>query len=246
MNFKDKIKEKFNEVSSKMGAVNSELAKVVKENHEMLDANASLSKESLEGIQIMKDYASKETPAIKDAFISISEGLESIEINRDKMVGQLREQFLAPIQQLLEEWKSIQQEIKEDNTAAKKLDSVKKDNEKVKSKPANKKKPGADEQSASKLQDANQKAGKEHNDVIEATAKFNENKITVLKDALTVLVDLQKDFYQTALDAIDQCKAKVEAIDIQEESQQLPGQSKEDATEEVTKESINEPTDEAQ
>lgn len=216
--FMDKIKGSLNVIGEKFKLTNAALAGVIKENSEMLLANEKLSKESKEGIASLKNYANTETPAVKEAFNNISQALEQIEGNREKMVAQLRKDYIAPLNKLIEGWKTLQTEIKEADDAAKKLEGAKKDLEKVKAKPAEKKKPNEEEQAAAKLTAAQEKATKEGDDVAKATAKFNEEKIKALKDALNVLADSQKDFYAKAVQLLDGSKTKIAAIDVQKEA----------------------------
>lgn len=214
----DKLKTSLNVVGEKFKLTNAALAGVIKENTEMLAANEKLSKESKESIASLKNYANTETPAIKEAFNNISQALEQIEASREKMVAQLRKDYLAPLNKLIEGWKTLQTEIKEADDAAKKLEGAKKDLEKVKAKPAEKKKPNEEEQANAKLTAAQEKASKEAEDVAKATAKFNEEKVKTLKDALNMLADTEKDFYSKAAQLLEASKTKIAAIDVQKEA----------------------------
>lgn len=222
--FMDKIKGSLNSVAEKLGKTNAALANVVKENAEFLTAQSNLVKESIEAIASLKNYAANETPAIKEAFSSVSDALENIEKNREALVAQMKEQFLKPISGLIEGWKKLQVEIKEDNDAQSKLEKSKKDLEKIKAKPAEKLKPGEVEQAEMKLKSAMEKATKEHEDVVKETAIFGESKVKTLKESLDKVVELQKDFYEKALALINASKPKVAAIDVSKEMEQVTPQ----------------------
>jgi hypothetical protein len=215
--FMDKLKGSFNIVAEKLGKTNAQLALVIKENTDFLDAQSKLVKESTEAIESLKNYAANETPAIKDAFNSVSDALENIEKNRDALVAQMKDQFLKPMNGLIEGWKKLQVEIKEDNAAQGNKEKAKKDLEKSKAKPAEKLKPGEIEQAEAKLKSASEKADKEHDDVVKETATFGESKVKTLKSSLDKLVELQKDFYQKALALIEAPKSKVDAINVTKE-----------------------------
>nr|MDO8109339.1 hypothetical protein [Candidatus Sigynarchaeota archaeon] len=216
-NFFEKVKGGVVGVYAKLSKQNVELMNLVKENKEFLEATQALVKESTEAIGSLKTYASNETPAIKDAFTSVSESLESVEQSRSEMVAKLQEQFLGPLTTLTEEYKKLSTQMSADEKANKDLEKAKADLDKVKKKPAEKAKPGEAEGADAKIKAAQEKATKEREAVVKMTGEFTEAKVKVMKDALAKLIDLEDEFYKKAAEMIQSSKAKIAAINVQKE-----------------------------
>jgi hypothetical protein len=219
--FMDKIKSSFSSLGSKLGMKSDKLEKVIKESDEFCAAQDKLVKESSEAIVALKIYAEEETPALKEAFVSVSQALETIETNRTEMAKQLRDQFVTPLRNLVIEAKKLQTEIDEDEKAKKKLESVEKDLERTKVKPKEKLKPGEIEAKEAEVKALNAKSIKEHDDVLKATAEFNEAKVKALKESLDKLHEIQKDFYKKARDSLTDSSDKVSAIDVTSEIEHI-------------------------
>jgi arginyl-tRNA synthetase len=118
---------------------------------------------------------------------------------------------------LVEKWKSLQTEIKEDEAAQKKLKKAAADLEKTKAKPAEKLKPGEVEKAEAALKAAEQKAAKEHDDVVKASAEYAELKINTLKTAMDAFVSEQKLFYANAMKLLEGSQKQVSNIDVKKE-----------------------------
>lgn len=212
MGFMEKLKENFSSVAAQMKENTKQLENVIKENAELLDSHDKLSKESAEGILELKKYGEKETPLLKDAFIGLSETLDMVEGERAKMTSALRGQFLNPLKELVAQFDQLEREIKEDETAAKKLSKIQKKFEKEKAKPVEKQKPGAIEKAKFAYQEAVKVAEKEHDDVIKATAAYQEQKIKQIKECLTVVVAQHKGFHRIVLSNLTDTKMYIEMI----------------------------------
>ncbi|UYP47554.1 hypothetical protein NEF87_003839 [Candidatus Lokiarchaeum ossiferum] len=212
MGFMEKLKESFSSVAAQMKENTKQLESVIKENSELLDSHDKLSKESAEGILELKKYGEKETPLLKDAFVGLSETLKMVEGERAKMTSELRSQFLQPMKELVAQFDQLEREIKEDESAAKKLAKIKKKLDKEKAKPAEKQKPGAIEKAEADYQNAVKIAEKEHDDVIKATAAYQEQKIRKIKECLAVIVAQHKGFHQIVLSNLTDTKMYIEMI----------------------------------
>jgi hypothetical protein len=215
--FIDKIKGGVVDVYSKIARQNSELNKAILENKEFLDTTMKLVKESNDAIESLKAFASTETPAVKEACLSVSEALSTIEKSRTELVTKLHAEFLGPLNKLAEEWKKVGAAIKEDETSAKALEKAKQDLEKSKKKTADKLKAGEVEQGEAKVKATQEKATKDHDVGAKAAAVFSEAKVNTLKDVLGKLIVLEGDFYKAAASVLDGSKGKVASINVQKE-----------------------------
>jgi hypothetical protein len=196
--FIDKLKGGVVDIYSKLANQNAELNKVILENKEFLDTSLKLVKESTDAISALKAFAANETPAIKDACVTVSEVLGTIEKSRTDLVTKLHAQFLGPLNKLAEEWKKVGNASKEDESSAKNLEKAKQDLDKAKKKPADKLKPGEVEQGETKVKATQEKAAKDHESMVKVTGDFAQLKVSTLKDVLQSLVILEGEFYQIA------------------------------------------------
>lgn len=214
----DKMKESINtavsSINSKIQSLTGEIAKVIKENNEMLNANLRLSKESNEAISSLKSYAQKESAAMQDALVGVSTALETIEKNRQDMVAKLQAEYIGPLNQLMEQWKGLQTTLSAAEKAEKDLESKQKDLEKKKAKPAEKVKPGEIEEAESKVQAATSANAQAKEQAASATAKFNELKVNTLKSSFHALASIEEEFYSSSAKMLGESAAKVNAIDV--------------------------------
>ncbi|NMC07369.1 MAG: hypothetical protein GYA24_19295, partial [Candidatus Lokiarchaeota archaeon] len=215
--FFDKLKGGVVDVYSKLANQNAELNKVILENKEFLDTTLKLVKESTDAINALKSFSANETPAIKDAYVAVSEVLGTIEKSRTELVTKMQAQFLGPLNKLADEWKKVGNASKEDENSAKNLEKAKQDLEKSKKKPADKLKPGELEQGEQRVKAAQDKAAKDHEDLLKATAEFAQLKVSTLKEVLLSLVILEGEFYQIASSMLAGTKDKIASINVQHE-----------------------------
>ncbi|MEX2756621.1 MAG: hypothetical protein Q6365_014570, partial [Candidatus Sigynarchaeota archaeon] len=144
--FFDKLKGGFSDFVAKLANQDAALKKAIDENKDFLDASLKLVKESTEAIDALKEFAANETPAIKQAYIAVSEVLGSIEKSRTELVTKLQAQFLGPLNKLADEYKKVANATKEHESSTKNLKNAQQDLEKSKKKPSEKLKPGEIEQ----------------------------------------------------------------------------------------------------
>ncbi len=221
--FLDKLKGGFSDIVAKLANQDAQLRTAISENKEFLDTSLKLVKESTEAIDALKAFAANETPAVKEAYIAVSEVLGTIEKSRTELVTKLQAQFLAPLNKLADEYKKVASATKEDESAARNLKNAQQDLEKAKKKPAEKLKPGEVTQAEMKVTAAQNKSATDHETLTKVTGEFAQIKVTTLKEVIQTLVILESEFYQIASSMLNGTKDKINSINIQKE---LEAQSK--------------------
>jgi hypothetical protein len=215
--FLDKLKGGFSDIVAKLANQDAQLRTAILENKEFLDTSLKLVKESTEAIDALKAFAANETPAVKEAYIAVSEVLGTIEKSRTELVTKLQAQFLAPLNKLADEYKKVANATKEDESAAKNVKNATQDLEKAKKKPAEKLKPGEVTQCEMKVTAAQDKAKTDHDTLAKVTGEFAQIKVTTLKEVIQTLVILESEFYQIASSMLNGTKDKINSINIQKE-----------------------------
>ena len=209
-----KFKEGLSGLVDKLQSSNAALGAVIRENQQMLDAQKRVSDESREGIKALFDYGQKETPALKDALVCISETLEGIENNRLTLVADLEKMFISPLEMLVNEWKALQQLLKDKEKAEKAKIHAEESLAKKKAKPAAKLKPGEIEKADGALKSAESEFDALSSKLAETTESFQKKKVETLKDALYQLASLEKNYHQLALSMLTDTKMFVDMINV--------------------------------
>ncbi len=215
--FLDKLKGGFSDIVAKLANQDAQLRTVISENKDFLETSLKLVKESTEAINALKAFAANETPAVKEAFIAVSEVLGTIEKSRTELVTKLQAQFLGPLNKLADEYKKVANATKEDDSSARNAKNATQDLEKAKKKPSEKLKPGEIDQAENKLKGAQDKAAKDHDALAKATADFAQIKVSTLKEVIQTLVILESEFYQIASSMLNGTKDKINSINVQKE-----------------------------
>ncbi|MBN2150360.1 MAG: hypothetical protein JW839_02825 [Candidatus Lokiarchaeota archaeon] len=215
--FFDKLKGGVSDVFAKLANQDAELKNAIDENKDFLDASSKLAKESTEAIDALKAFATNETPAVKEAYIAVSEVLATIEKSRTELVAKLETQFLGPLMKLADEYKKVSKATKEDESSAKDLKNAMQDLEKLKKKPAEKVKPGEVTQAEMKVTAAQNKASTDHESLAKITEEYAKLKVATLKEVIQTLVILEGEFYQIASSMLDGTKATIAAINVEKE-----------------------------
>lgn len=215
----DKIKGSIGSMMDKIQVFGTDLGKVIKENNDILNAHHKLAKESSEGILSLKTYAETESQGIKVAITSLAEAFESIEHNREEMVEALREKFIAPFEELVEHWKNLNAELKEESNAQNYVEKCKKELAKKQAKNPGKLKPNEIKNSSLKLQSAIADKEEKHEQAEKSTEEFNERKKNTLQSVLQDVVDIQSEFHESALKSIKTVQEKIKEIDLEQEAE---------------------------
>ena len=207
----------FKKVIDKLKLSSSAISAVIKENNQYLDAELNVVKEAQEGINALKTYAAIETPSLEDAINTLATTLESIEQAREAKVSQLREKFIGPLNEIVEEMKIRDAELKESERAKKDLDKLEAKLAKLKAKPKEKLKPGQKEAAKSSVSAAQEAYEKEETEAKAATEALNKKKLEKMREILKNLSEIEKSFHEKALELMGVVKEKAEAIKVEEE-----------------------------
>lgn len=212
------FKKFLDNVSDALGVANNKISEIIKESNRYIDAEEKISREIKQTVTALKSYAETETPSLGQAISSLANTFEIIESERLDKVTKLRDEFIAPLNELVISLKKIQTEQGEAKKAAKEQEKAEKQLRKVKNKPVEKLKPNELENAESKLKAAQEKSDKEENDVKVVTEEFNKAKLETMQKVLKTMVDIESTYHQKILDSITSVKEKAEAINIEEES----------------------------
>jgi hypothetical protein len=215
----EKMFKKFlDNVSNALGIANNRISEIIKESNGYINAEERISKEIKQTVTALKSYAETETPSLGQAISSLANTFEIIESERLEKVQKLRDQYIAPLDELVINLKTLQTEQSEAEKAAKEQEKAEKQLNKAKNKQKEKLKPNEIENAESKLKAAQEKSDKEENDVKVATEGFNKAKLETMQKVLKAMVDIESAYHQKILDSITGVKEKAEAINIEEES----------------------------
>jgi len=212
------FKKFLDNISNAMGITSNKISEIIKESNRYINAEEKISKEIKQTVTALKSYAETETPSLGQAISSLANTFEIIESERLEKVQKLRDQYIAPLDELVINLKTLQTEQREAEKAAKEQEKAEKQLNKVKNKQKEKLKPNEIENAESKLQAAQEKSDKEENDVKVATVEFNKAKLETMQKVLKAMVDVESAYHQKILDSITSVREKAEAINIEEES----------------------------
>ncbi len=205
-------------VSNALGLTSNKISEIVKEGNHYISAEENVTKDINKTVTALKAYADTETPSLGEAIGSLANTFEIIETERNEKINKLREQYIAPLNDLIINLKTLQTEQTESAKAAKEVEKAEKSLKKSQSKPKEKLKPGEVENAEKALKAAQQKAEKEEADVRTATENFNKVKLETMQKVLQNMVDIEKTYHEKILTAISGVQQKAEAIKIEEES----------------------------
>jgi hypothetical protein len=205
-------------LTNALGLTSNKISDLIKESNQYINAEENITKEINKTVTALKNYAETETPSLGEAIHSLANTFELIEKERIEKVNKLREQYIAPLTELIVNLKKLQTEQDEATKANKEVEKAEKSLNKSQSKPKEKLKPGEVENAESVLKAAKQKANKEEADVKTATEEFNKVKLEKMQNILRDMVAIEKSYHEKILNAVSGVKLKAEAIKIEEES----------------------------
>lgn len=212
------FKKFLDNVSNTLGIANNKISEIIKESNRYINAEENVSKEIKETITALKSYAEIETPSLAQAISSLANTFEITETERLDKVEKLRNEYIAPLNELIVNLRKLQTEQSEAEKAAKELEKAEKNLSKSKGKPKEKLKPNELELAETKLKAAKEKATKEENDVKLATEEFNKVKLETMQTVLKKIVETETSYHEKILQSIKNVKEKAEIIKIEEES----------------------------
>jgi hypothetical protein len=208
----------FKKLTDALGLTSNKISELIKESNQYINAVEKVTNEIKKTIAALKGYAETETPSLGQAIGSLASTFEIIDNESVEKVERLKEEYIAPLNELLISLEKLQTEQKEAEKASKELEKAEKRLNKAKSKPKEKLKPNEIQNAESELKAAKQKATKEETDVKAATEEFNKVKLETMQEILKNMVDIETVFHKKILDSVATVKIKADAIKIEEES----------------------------
>ena len=196
----------------------SKISELIKGSNQYINAEEKVTSEIKKTVAALKSYAETETPSLGQAVESLATTFEIIEKEGTEKVKRLREEYIAPLNDLLIGLQKLQTEQNEAQKATKEVEKAEKHLSKVQSKSTEKLKPNEMQTAETGLKSAKEKADKEENDVKVATEEFNKVKLETMQTILKNIVDIETIFHKKILDSVATIKVKAEAIKIDEEA----------------------------
>lgn len=212
------FKKFLDNVSNALGITSNKIRDLIKESNQYINALEDVSREIKKTVTALKSYAETETPSLGQAIGSLASTFEIIDTESTGKVKRLREEYIAPLNDLLTGLEKLQTEQDEAHKASKEVEKAEKHLSKTRSKPKEKLKPNEVENAEADLKAAKEKYTKEENDVKVATEDFNKAKLESMQKILKNMVDIETVFHKKILDSVATVKVKAEAIKVEEES----------------------------
>jgi hypothetical protein len=208
----------FKKLTDALGLTSNKISELIKESNQYINAVEKVTNEIKKTITALKGYAETETPSLGQAINSLASTFEIIDKESVEKVARLKEEYIAPLNELLISLEKLQTEQKEAEKASKELEKAEKRLNKAKSKPKEKLKPNEIQNAEAELKAAKEKATKEETDVKAATEEFNKKKLETMQEILKNMVDIETVFHKKILDSVATVKIKADAIKVEEES----------------------------
>ena len=212
------FKKFMDNLTNALGITSNKISELIKGSNQYINAEENITKEIKKTVAALRGYAETETPSLGQAVSSLASTFEIIEKERTEKVKRLREEYIAPLNDLLIGLKKLQTEQDEAQKSTKEVEKAEKYLSKVQSKPKEKLKPNEIQTAETELKTAKTNAIKEENDVKVATEKFNKVKLENMQTLLKNMVDIETVFHKKILDSVATVKVKAEAIKVVEES----------------------------
>ena len=205
-------------LTNALGITSNKISELIKGSNQYINAEEKVTTEIKKTITALKAYAETETPSLGQAVNSLASTFEIIEKESAEKVKRLREEYIAPLNELLIGLQKLQSEQDEAQKATRELEKAEKHLTKVQSKPKEKLKPNEIQTAETELKTAKENATKEQNDVKVTTEEFNKVKLEKMQILLKNMVDIQTVCHKKILDSVATVKVKADAIKVVEES----------------------------
>ena len=212
------FKKFMDNLTNAVGITSNKISELIKGSNQYINAEENVTREIKKTVTALKNYAETETPSLEQAVNSLASTYEIIEKESTEKVKRLREEFIAPLNDLLIGLQKLQTEQNEAQKATKELEKAEKHLSKVQNKPKEKLKPNEIQTAEAGLKTAKEKVIKEESDVKVATEDFNKVKLETMQKILKNIVDIETIFHKKILDSVATVKVKAEAIDVTKES----------------------------
>jgi len=212
------FKKFMDNLTNALGITSNKISELIKGSNQYINSVENVTKEIKKTVAALKGYAETETPSLGQAVGSLASTFEIIEKENTEKVKRLREEYIAPLNDLLIGLQKLQTEQDEAQKATRELEKAEKHLNKVQSKPKEKLKPNEIQTAETELKAAKDKAAKEEGDVKVATEDFNKVKLESMQTILKNMVDIETVFHKKILDSVATVKVKADAIKVEEES----------------------------
>jgi len=212
------FKKFMDNLTDALGMTTNKISELIKDSTQYINAEERVTREIKKTVAALKGYADTETPSLGEAIGSLASTFEIIEKESTEKVKRLREEYIAPLNELLVGLKKLQTEQDEAQKATRVLEKAEKQLNKVQSKPKEKLKPNEIQNAETELSSAKDKVTKEENDVKVATEEFNKTKLETIQTILKNMVDIETVYHKKILDSVATVKVKAEAIKVDEEA----------------------------
>ena len=205
-------------LSNAMGITSNKISEIIKESNQYINALENVAKEVKKTVAVLESYAETETPSLGQAISSLASTFDIIEKENGEKVKRLREEYIAPLNDLVISLQKLQTEQSEAQKAAKEVEKAEKSLTKVQNKPKEKLKPNELQTAEMELKTAKEKAAKEEDDAKVAAEAFNKEKLETMQKVIKNMVDIETVFHKKILDSVATVGAKADAIKVEEES----------------------------
>ena len=205
-------------LTNALGMASNKISELIRESNNYIKAVEDTTVDIKKTVATLKSYAETETPSLGQAVRSLASTFEIIDNESMEKVKRLREEYIAPLNDLVINLKKLETEQNEAQKATKGLEKAEKHLDKVKSKPKERLKPNEIQTAEAELESAKEKATKEENDAKVATEAFNKLKLETMQKVIKNMVDIESNYHKKILDSIATVKEKADAIKIEEES----------------------------
>ena len=205
-------------LTNAMGITSNKISEIIKESNQYINALENVAKEVKKTVAVLESYAETETPSLGQAISSLASTFDIIEKENGEKVKRLREEYIAPLNDLVISLQKLQTEQSEAQKAAKEVEKAEKSLTKVQNKPKEKLKPNELQTAEMELKTAKEKAAKEEDDAKVAAEAFNKEKLETMQKVIKNMVDIETVFHKKILDSVATVGAKADAIKVEEES----------------------------
>ncbi|MFX1259003.1 MAG: hypothetical protein ACFFAN_14185 [Promethearchaeota archaeon] len=211
MSFKEKVKEFFENISSKISNLSkqgSAIQHVIDINNRYIESELKLTQDLQDGFIALKNYADTESYELENAISTLKLTFKSIESLRQEKVEKLRENIITPLQEISEGYNTLNFKLKELEKAKRAWEKAKRNFEKKKKTPN----PIDIEESQFLLKEAQTEYDTLEEEVAKMTEKFNQEKIDKLYSILKNRVEIEKTFLKKSLEKIETVSSESEDI----------------------------------
>jgi len=212
------FKKFMDNLSNALGITSNQINELIKGSNQYINSVETLTREVKKTVETLEKYAQSETPSLGQAIGSLASTFDIIEKENTEKVKRLREEYIAPLNNLLVSLQKLNTEQNEAQKASKDLEKAEKHLSKVQSKPKEKLKPNEIENAETEVKTAKGNASKEEADVKSATEAFNKEKLETMQKIIKSMVDIETVFHKKILDSIAEVGKKADAIKVEEES----------------------------